>query len=55
VQTEGKDFADDEQRELEIGQHRLSLTAAQFKEGGDFATHLDEVSRMNVIKTPQIV
>ena len=34
VQNDAKEYDDDEQKDLEVGQHRLSTTAKTFANGG---------------------
>ena len=36
VAAEGKEYEDDEKREIDIGQYRLQTTGKAFSNGGDF-------------------
>lgn len=54
VSAEAKEYEDEEQREIEVGQHRLTQTAKVFKDGA-WADLLQEIQTQNVIKLPRII
>lgn len=54
LQEEGKEFEDEEQKEIELGQHRLTTTAIVFKTGA-WQEHMVAIQELNVIKTPKVV
>lgn len=54
VANEAKEYEDEEQREIEVGQHRLSATAKVIATGA-WQEYMEEIKAMNVIKMPRII
>lgn len=54
VAGEAKEYDDEEQRDIEVGQHRLTTTAKVIATGA-WVENMQEIKAMNVIKMPRII